>query len=119
MFSAKELHGSLFRLAREFRLRKRIFLRKAAASPEEAPLKDLDRWVRKGRFTSRSRAVQSAVAPLTEREKRNRLARETGEARQGGGSTSRSPILGKEIYRADIIRPAVTSGRVALGERTG
>jgi Arc/MetJ-type ribon-helix-helix transcriptional regulator len=37
---------------------------------------DLDRWVREGRYPNRSRALQSAVDLLTEREKRSRLARE-------------------------------------------
>jgi Arc/MetJ-type ribon-helix-helix transcriptional regulator len=37
---------------------------------------DLDRWVREGKFPNRSRAVQSAVDMLNDRDKRTRLARE-------------------------------------------
>ena len=51
-------------------------VRKIAITLEQTSLKDLDRWVRDGRFPNRSRAVQSAVTLLAERERRNRLARE-------------------------------------------
>ena len=37
---------------------------------------DLDRWVSEGRYPNRSRALQSAVDLLSEREKRIRLVRE-------------------------------------------
>lgn len=51
-------------------------MQKIAVTLEESSLKDLDRWVREGRYPNRSRAVQLAVDLLAEREKRNRLARE-------------------------------------------
>jgi Arc/MetJ-type ribon-helix-helix transcriptional regulator len=37
---------------------------------------DLDRWVKEGKYPNRSRALQSAVNLLSEREKRTRLIRE-------------------------------------------
>jgi Arc/MetJ-type ribon-helix-helix transcriptional regulator len=37
---------------------------------------DLDRLVREGKYANRSRALQSAVDMLNERDKRSRLARE-------------------------------------------
>jgi Arc/MetJ-type ribon-helix-helix transcriptional regulator len=43
---------------------------------EQKTVADLDRWVREGRYPNRSRALQSAVDMLSEREKRSRLARE-------------------------------------------
>jgi len=43
---------------------------------DQKTVADLDRWVREGRYPNRSRALQSAVDLLSEREKRSRLARE-------------------------------------------
>jgi Arc/MetJ-type ribon-helix-helix transcriptional regulator len=37
---------------------------------------DLDRWVKEGKYANRSRALQSAVNLLSDREKRTRLMRE-------------------------------------------
>ena len=51
-------------------------MQKLAVSLDKRSVEDLDRWVREGRYPNRSRAVQAAVALLSEREKRARLARE-------------------------------------------
>jgi Arc/MetJ-type ribon-helix-helix transcriptional regulator len=51
-------------------------VRKIAVTLNQKTVTDLDRWVREGRYPNRSRALQSAVDFLVEREKRNRLARE-------------------------------------------
>jgi Arc/MetJ-type ribon-helix-helix transcriptional regulator len=51
-------------------------MQKLAVTLEERTVKDLDRWVREGRYPNRSRALQAAASLLAEREKRNRLARE-------------------------------------------
>jgi Arc/MetJ-type ribon-helix-helix transcriptional regulator len=51
-------------------------VRKIAVTLDERTVADLDRWVREGRYPNRSRALQSAVNLLSEREKRTRLARE-------------------------------------------
>jgi Arc/MetJ-type ribon-helix-helix transcriptional regulator len=51
-------------------------VQKIAVTLDERTVADLDRWVREGKYSNRSRAVQSAVDLLSEREKRTRLARE-------------------------------------------
>jgi Arc/MetJ-type ribon-helix-helix transcriptional regulator len=51
-------------------------VRKIAVTPNPATVADLDRWVREGRYPNRSRALESAVGALAEREKRTRLAQE-------------------------------------------
>jgi len=51
-------------------------VRKIAVTLDQSTVADLDRWVREGRYPNRSRALQSAVDLLSEREKRTRLARE-------------------------------------------
>ena len=51
-------------------------VRKVAVTLNEKTVRDLDRWVREGRYPNRSRALQTAVDILIEREKRTRLARE-------------------------------------------
>ena len=49
---------------------------KIAITLDHQTVADLDRWVREGRYPNRSRALQSAVDLLMEREKRGRLMRE-------------------------------------------
>ncbi len=51
-------------------------VQKIAVTLSPASIADLDRWVREGRYPNRSRALQSAVELLSQREKRTRLARE-------------------------------------------
>ena len=51
-------------------------VKKIAITLEDRTVRDLDRWVREGRYPNRSRAVQSAVHLLIARESRQRLARE-------------------------------------------
>ena len=51
-------------------------VRKIAVTLDKRTVDDLDRWVREGKYPNRSRALQSAVDLLTERDKRKRLARE-------------------------------------------
>jgi Arc/MetJ-type ribon-helix-helix transcriptional regulator len=51
-------------------------VQKIAITLDKRRVADLDRWVREGRYANRSRALQSAVDLLAEREKRTRLARE-------------------------------------------
>lgn len=49
---------------------------KVAVTLDQRSLAGLDRMVQEGRFPNRSRAIQSAVDLLSERETRTRLARE-------------------------------------------
>ena len=51
-------------------------VQKIAVTLDQRTVADLDRWVREGKYPNRSRALQSAVNLLSEREKRTRLARE-------------------------------------------
>ena len=51
-------------------------MQKIAVTLDQRTVADLDRWVREGRYPNRSRALQSAVDLLSEREKRTRLVRE-------------------------------------------
>lgn len=51
-------------------------VQKIAVTLDRKTVADLDRWVREGKYPNRSRALQSAVDILNERDKRTRLARE-------------------------------------------
>jgi Arc/MetJ-type ribon-helix-helix transcriptional regulator len=51
-------------------------VQKIAVTLDRKTVADLDRWVREGKYPNRSRALQSAVDLLSERDKRTRLARE-------------------------------------------
>jgi len=51
-------------------------VQKLAVTLDKKSVADLDRWVREGKYSNRSRALQSAVDLLAEREKRTRLALE-------------------------------------------
>lgn len=53
-----------------------MMVQKIAVTLEQSTVADLDRLVREGKYPNRSRALQSAVNLLREREKRTRLARE-------------------------------------------
>ena len=54
----------------------RIMVKKIAVSLDQKTVDGLDRWVKVGRYSNRSRALQTAMDVLIEREKRSRLARE-------------------------------------------
>jgi Arc/MetJ-type ribon-helix-helix transcriptional regulator len=51
-------------------------VQKIAVTLDQRTVADLDRWVKEGKYPNRSRALQSAVNILGEREKRTRLGRE-------------------------------------------
>lgn len=51
-------------------------VQKIAVTLDIDTVAELDRWVREGKYANRSRALQSAVDLLSEKEKRRRLARE-------------------------------------------
>ncbi len=54
-------------------------VQKIAVTLDQRTVADLDRWVKEGKYPNRSRALQSAVNILSEREKRTRLVRELGK----------------------------------------
>ncbi len=49
---------------------------KIAVTLEEKTIREVDRWVREGRFPNRSRALQAALDEMTRRHKRGRIALE-------------------------------------------
>jgi Arc/MetJ-type ribon-helix-helix transcriptional regulator len=49
---------------------------KIAVTVDKETLREVDRWVKSGRFPSRSRAIQVALAEMIARRKRSRLANE-------------------------------------------
>ena len=51
-------------------------VQKIAITLDRKTVAELDRWVREGKYANRSRALQSAVDLLHDRDKRTRLARE-------------------------------------------
>lgn len=51
-------------------------MRKIAVSLDRKTVADLDRWVREGKYPNRSRALQSTVDLLNQRDRRTRLTRE-------------------------------------------
>ncbi len=53
--------------------------RKIAVTLDRRAVADLDRWVREGKYPNRSRALQTAVDLLSERERRGRLSREAAK----------------------------------------
>ena len=59
---------------------------------------DLDRGVLQGRYPNRSRALQSAVDLLVEREKRSRLARELAKLDRGEEQRLAEEGLGDESW---------------------
>jgi len=51
-------------------------VQKIAVTLEKQTVAELDRWVREGKYSNRSRALQSAVNLLAERKTHRRLTRE-------------------------------------------
>jgi len=52
---------------------------KIAVTVESETLREIDRWVKGGRYPNRSRAVQAALAEMLARHKRRRLIEELGK----------------------------------------
>jgi Arc/MetJ-type ribon-helix-helix transcriptional regulator len=52
---------------------------KVAITLDEKTVKEVDRWVREGRYPNRSRAVQAALDELRRRQRRSRLAAEAAK----------------------------------------
>lgn len=71
---------------------------KIAITLDERTVADLDRWVQEGRYVNRSRAVQSAVDLLMEREKRGRLARELAKLNRRDEQRLAEEGLGDESW---------------------
>jgi len=52
---------------------------KVAVTLDQQTVKEVDRWVREGRYPNRSRAVQAALDEMKLRLRRSRLAREAAK----------------------------------------
>jgi len=75
-------------------------VRKIAVTLEKRTVQDLDRWVREGKYPNRSKALQSAVRLLAEREKRTRLARELAKLSRHEEKRMAEEGLGDESWPA-------------------
>jgi Arc/MetJ-type ribon-helix-helix transcriptional regulator len=56
---------------------------KVAVTLESETVREVDRWVKNGRFPNRSRAVQSALAEMLARRRRRRLLEELAKLSPG------------------------------------
>jgi Arc/MetJ-type ribon-helix-helix transcriptional regulator len=73
-------------------------VQKIAVTLDHKTVSDLDRWVRAGRYPSRSRALQLAADLLIEREKRTRLARELAKLDRAAEQKMADEGLGDEAW---------------------
>ncbi len=56
---------------------------KIAVSLDERTVRELDQWVREGKFPNRSRALQATVDAYSQRQRRLRLALESAKLDRG------------------------------------
>ncbi|MGH8244875.1 MAG: ribbon-helix-helix domain-containing protein [Gammaproteobacteria bacterium] len=78
----------------------RPMVQKIAVTIEKRLVQDRDRWVREGKFPNRSKALQSAVQLLAEREKRTRLGRELAKLDRAAEQQMAEEGLGDESWPA-------------------
>ena len=73
---------------------------KVAITLESDTLQEVDRWVREGRFPSRSRAIQIALVEMVSRRKRRRLIEELAKL-----DPKRERTLAKEFLSGETPWP--------------
>jgi Arc/MetJ-type ribon-helix-helix transcriptional regulator len=73
-------------------------VQKIAVTLDKGTVAELDRWVREGKYPNRSRALQSAVDLLAEREKRQRLTRELGKLNRREEQRMAEEVLGASSW---------------------
>ncbi|MBZ5562236.1 MAG: ribbon-helix-helix domain-containing protein [Acidobacteriia bacterium] len=73
---------------------------KVAVSLETQTLREVDRLVREGRFPSRSRAIQMALAEMTARHKRRRLVEELAKL-----EPRKERALAEEFFTGEVPWP--------------
>lgn len=73
---------------------------KVAVSVETRTLKEVDRLVRQGRFPSRSRAIQTALAEMTARQKHKRLIQELAKL-----DPKEEQALAEEVFAGEVPWP--------------
>jgi Arc/MetJ-type ribon-helix-helix transcriptional regulator len=71
-----------------------------AITIEERTLREIDRLVKAGRFPSRSRAIQTAVAEMTTRHKRRRLVEELAKL-----DPKKERVLAEEFFPGEVPWP--------------
>jgi Arc/MetJ-type ribon-helix-helix transcriptional regulator len=72
---------------------------KIAVTLESHTLREVDQWVREGRFRNRSRAIQSAVAEMLARRKRRRLLEELAKLNpKRERSLAAEPLTGETAW---------------------
>ncbi len=73
---------------------------KVAVTIETRTLREIDRLVRQGRFPSRSRAIQTALAEMTARHKRRRLVEELAKL-----EPRKERALAEEFFAGEVPWP--------------
>jgi len=73
---------------------------KVAITIETQTLEEVDRLVKAGRFPSRSRAIQTALAEMTARRKRRRLIEELAKL-----DLKKEQHVAEEFFRGEIPWP--------------
>jgi len=73
---------------------------KVAVTLDIGSLREVDRLVREGRFPSRSRAVQAALAEMLARRKRSRLAEELAKL-----NLQEERVLAEEVLQGEAAWP--------------
>jgi Arc/MetJ-type ribon-helix-helix transcriptional regulator len=73
---------------------------KVAVTIETRTLREIDRLVRSGRFPSRSRAIQTALAEMTARHRRRRLVEELAKLKPG-----KEQALAEESFAGEVLWP--------------
>jgi Arc/MetJ-type ribon-helix-helix transcriptional regulator len=73
---------------------------KVAVSLETRTLQEVDRLVREGRFPSRSRAIQLALAEMTSRHKHRRLIQELAKL-----DPKEEQAMGEEFFAGEVPWP--------------
>ncbi len=73
---------------------------KVAITLERDTLREVDRWVKEGRFRNRSRAIQTALAEMLNRRKRRRLIEELAKL-----NPQRERALAEEFFSGEVPWP--------------
>jgi Arc/MetJ-type ribon-helix-helix transcriptional regulator len=73
---------------------------KVAITLSETTLKEVERWVKQGRYPNRSRAIQAALEEKLLRDKRRRLAEEAAKLDPAEEQAMAEEGMGEETWPA-------------------
>lgn len=73
---------------------------KIAITVESQTLREVDRWVREGRFPNRSRAIQTALSEMLARRKHRRLVEELAKV-----NAKQERVLAEEYFSGEPAWP--------------